>query len=271
MPFLHVFKRVAAKLLPRRLRTAAKSAAFRFSEALTEAGGMGRASTLRIRNFDGFEMAYRPGTVDEIVLMESFSHDIFFSAVPEYEPSETDIILDVGAHIGTFAVLAASKVPRGAVHAIEACQNTFDYLRINTALNRMNNLHAYHLALSNQRGDCTLFHDTENWGHSVVHQLSASSETVESITLKDFFEENGIDKCNFVKFNCEGAEFPILLGSSSDLLRRIGAMLVLYHNDLWTANPKDELIAHLQASGFTCVIRNQTENRGWIVALQRSL
>jgi len=269
MPFLHAFKRVAAKLLPRRLKKAAKSAAYRFSEALSEMGGMGRSSTLRIRNFDGFEMAYRPGTVDEAVLKDSFSHDIFFSGIPEYQPSETDVILDVGAHIGTFAMLAASKAPRGEVHAIEACQDTFDFLRMNAALNRKANLHTHHLALSNKHGFCTLYHDAENWGHSVVRQQSVSSETVESRTLQEFFEENGITRCNFVKFNCEGAEFPILLGSSSELLRRISVMLVLYHGDLWTENPKEDMISHLQASGFDCMIRNQTESRGWIVAMQR--
>jgi FkbM family methyltransferase len=270
MPFLHAFKRAVSKLLPRRLKKAAKSTAYRLSEALSEVGGIGHSSTLRIRNFDGFEMAYRPGTVDEDVLKASFHHDIFFSGVPEYKPSETDIILDVGAHIGAFAVLAASKAPRGTVHAIEACQDTFDFLSMNVALNRKTNLRAHHLALSGKRGVCTLYHDAENWGHSVVHQQSASSETVESCTLQEFFEENGIVRCNFVKFNCEGAEFPILLGSPAELLRRIDRMLVLYHGDLWKANTEEVLIAHLQASGFTCVTRNQTENRGWIVAVQRS-
>ena len=270
MPLRPAIQHVAAKLLPRRLKKAAKSAAFRLSDALSEMEGIGRSSTLRIRNFDGFEMAYRPGTVDEAVLKESFSHDIFFSSVPEYQPTETDVILDVGAHIGTFAVLAASKVPRGQVHAIEACHDTFDFLRMNAALNRTENLHVHHLALSGNHGVCTLYHAAENWGHSVVRQQLASSETVESRTLQEFFEENGIARCNFVKFNCEGAEFPILLGSSPELLRRIDKMLVLYHNDLWTKNPKEELIAHLQASGFACVIRNQTENRGWIVAMQQS-
>jgi len=270
MAFLCAAQHVAAKLLPQKLKMAAKSAAFRFSEVLSETGGMGRSSKLRIRDFDGFEMAYRPGTVDEAVLKDSFRHDIFFSGVPEYQPSETDVILDVGAHIGTFAVLAASKVPRGEVHAIEACQDTFDFLRMNTALNRMTNLYAHHLALTGKRGVCTLYHDAENWGHSVVHQHSASSETVESRTLQKFFEENRIDRCNFIKFNCEGAEFPILLGSSPELLRRIDGMMVLYHGDLWTENTKEELIAHLQASGFTCVTRNQTGSRGWIVAIQRN-
>jgi FkbM family methyltransferase len=215
-------------------------------------------------------MAYRDKTADENVLAHSFDHDIFFTAVPDYLPTETDVILDVGAHIGTFAILAASKVSRGAVYAIEACQETFNYLRINTALNKMANLSTFHLALSDRRGACTLYYDSENWGHSVVSVLSTRSEVVECCTLQQFFDNNHIDKCDFIKFNCEGAEFPILLSSSSDTLLRIQRMLVLYHCDLWTKNTPEELLNHLQVSGFECSVTNRDEKRGWIIATNSS-
>ena len=226
--------------------------------------------TLRIGSFGGFDVAYRQGTADESVLKESFDHDLFFAGVPEYLPNERDVILDVGAHIGTFALLAASKVPRGAVHGIEACEETFNLLRINAALNRMTNLSTHHLALSDRPGTCTLYHGPGNWGHSVVRRRSDRSETVECHTLQQFFEDTGITRCDFIKFNCEGSEFPILLSSPADLLRRVRMMLVLYHCDLWTSNSEDDLLSHLRASGFDCSIRNRTHRRGWIVAVNRA-
>jgi FkbM family methyltransferase len=226
------------------------------------------SSILKIASFGGFAVAYRQGTADESVLEESFDQDIFFSGVPEYQPRDTDVVIDVGAHIGAFALLAASKVPHGTVYAIEACEDTFNFLRINTALNGIRNLSTYHLALSDRRGTCTLYYGgTGNWSYSVVHQWSDRGEEVKCCTLQQFFEETGIRRCNFIKFNCEGAEFPILLASPADLLRRVQMMLVLYHCDLWTTNPLDDLISHLEASGFECKIRYQTESRGWIVAV----
>jgi FkbM family methyltransferase len=228
--------------------------------------GIDRSSMLKIDSFNGFEMAYRQSTADESVLKDSFDHDIFFPGAPEYQPGEADVIIDIGAHIGTFAVLAASKVPRGAVHALEACEDTFNFLRINAALNRRGNLHPHHLALFDRRGTCTLHHDSGNWGHSVVRQLSDRSETVECCTLQQFFAEAGIQRCSFIKFNCEGAEFPILLASPPDVLRRARVMLVLYHCDLWSANSKEDLFSYLEASGFRCTLRNCTQNRGWIIA-----
>jgi hypothetical protein len=47
-------------------------------------------------------------------------------------------------------------------------------------------------------------------------------------------------------------------------------MLVLYHCDLWEKNSEEDLVSHLQASGFECTIRNRSEKRGWIVATNRT-
>src|SRR5438046_1462116 len=68
-----------------------------------------------IGRFGEVDIAYRAGTSDEEVLKASFEHDIFFTAVPEYRLAPDDTIIDVGAHIGTFSLLAASKVPNGRV------------------------------------------------------------------------------------------------------------------------------------------------------------
>jgi len=225
-------------------------------------------SVLQIRSFGRFEIAYRKKTADESVLAHSFDNDIFFSGMPQYHPADTDVILDVGAHIGTFALLAASKVPLGTVYAIEACKDTYNYLRLNAALNKLTNISPFHLALSDRQGTCTLYYDSGNWGHSVVSQLSNDGEVVRCCTLQHFLDENIIQKCDFIKFNCEGAEFPILLSSPPDLFKRVEKMLVLYHCDLWTRNSVEELVNHLQASGFECKITNRTEKRGWIIAIR---
>ena len=132
---------------------------------------------------------------DENVIAHSFDHDIFFSGVPEYAPREDDVIVDVGAHIGTFTLLAAAKAPRGQVHAIEASRDSFNLLRINAALNRAANVHPHHLALADRSGAIELFHATGNWEHSLVKQMSQSSETVSSLTLTDFLTGQRIERC----------------------------------------------------------------------------
>jgi FkbM family methyltransferase len=225
-----------------------------------------KASNVAIGTFGGFEVAYRRATADEEVIKHSFDQDIFFKSVPEYRPTGSDVIVDVGAHIGTFALLAASKAPRGRVFAIEASLDTFNFLRINVALNRAENIAVHHLALTDKNGPVTLYHDTGNWGHSVVADLSKVTETVEGVSLASFMERARIDRVQFMKLNCEGAEFPLLLAAPTALLERFDMVLVLYHADLWTKHTAQDLVTHLQASGLTCKVSQQTEKRGWILA-----
>lgn len=230
-----------------------------------------KPSKLNIKTFGRFNVAYRSNTADEEVLNDSFDNDIFFDRIPEYNPKNGDVIIDIGAHIGTFSILASSKIGEGKVYSIEASQDSFNLLRINVALNQIMNISIHHLAMSDKQGTCTLYHDKGNWGHSTVKKLSRSHEIVKAETMSAFFEDNNITECNFLKLNCEGSEFPIILGTPSYILKTIGVILVLYHCDLWSSNTESDLISHLLSSGFHCVIREKSEKRGWIIGTNTNM
>jgi FkbM family methyltransferase len=228
-----------------------------------------RPTNLTIATFDGFDIAYRKGTADERQIGQSFSRDLFFTRVPEYRPADDHVVIDVGAHIGTFAILVASKVTSGHVYAIEASADSANLLRINVALNRCTNVSVHRVAIAAQDGPCTLYHARGNWGHSIVKQRSNVSEVVPGTTLTAFLETHGLERVHFMKLNCEGAEFPILLGTPGRVLQRFDMIVVLYHCDLYPGATPSELLDHLGASGFACVVRHQTERRGWIIATNR--
>lgn len=221
---------------------------------------------LDISSFGGIEIAYRRATTDGDVISHSFDHDVFFAGVPEYRPAEDHVIIDVGAHIGTFSLLAASKVPKGQVYAIEASRETFNLLRINVALNQASNIDLSHLALADKPGTSTLYHDTGHWGHTIVMPLSGYGETVATDSLANFLTSKNISRCHFIKLNCEGAEFPILLAAPVDVLQRFDTMLILYHCDLYTQRSEQDIVAHLRGSGFETTIRERTQEGGWIIA-----
>ena len=223
-------------------------------------------SSLQIGTFAGFEVAYRKGTADENVISESFGRDTLFPRVPEYQPDSGHVIIDVGAHIGTFALLAASRIPRGRVYAIEPCHNTYNFLRVNIALNKARNISSHNVALSDQTGQCDLFYSSANWGHSIVKARVADGETVNCYSLADFLSENRIDKCHFIKMNAEGAEFPVVLNTAKTILQSFGVFLVLYHCDLWPNNTESDLLSHFQDCGFSTRVHRHSATRGWIVA-----
>jgi precorrin-6B methylase 2 len=89
----------------------------------------------------GLNVNYREGSSDEKVLGHSFEKDIFYAAVPDISIRENSVIIDVGAHIGTFSLLSSKKVPSGKVIAIEACKETYDLLESNV---NGNNLKKYY-------------------------------------------------------------------------------------------------------------------------------
>lgn len=220
--------------------------------------------------FDGFDIAYRIGSVDIAVLWHSFSKDIFLREIPEYSLRPDAVVLDVGAHIGTFSLLAATKAPRGRIFALEAARDTFNLLSINVALNHLRNIFVDHLALNDRTGMAKLSHDPDgNYGNSITKQFSTSSENVPCTTLSQYLDDREIRQVDLIKFNCEGAEFPILLASAADVLQRIGKMIILYHCDLVQGASASALIEHLAASGFETRIANQTSERGWIIATRR--
>jgi FkbM family methyltransferase len=153
-------------------------------------------------------------------------------------------------------------------------------LKINIELNNVKNIRPTHLALAGERGETLLHHDDGNWGHSIMRSFSMLSaagnhfslgaEKVASDTLAGFMIERGITRLNFIKFNCEGAEFPIILHTSLDVLARIDKMLILYHLDLAHDYSLDALIDYLNIAGFDTELRYQSQARGWVIANRNS-
>ncbi|MFH1507838.1 MAG: FkbM family methyltransferase [Candidatus Omnitrophota bacterium] len=223
---------------------------------------------MKIKKFGGFRIAYREGTADELVLGYSFDDDIFFSGVPEYSPRPKDTIIDIGAHIGTFSILAASRAMQGRVYAVEAGRENFEYLKKNIALNNLSNIFISNLALTDSKGTVRLYYpqDGGTWGYTIAKEVSGEYEEVEADTLASFMKDNNILCCNFMKLNCEGAEYKIILSTPRQILQRIKILLVLYHSDIVGEHSEDALIKHLKDSGFSITIRERTKERGWIIA-----
>jgi FkbM family methyltransferase len=221
--------------------------------------------------FKNFSVSYREDTADEAVLSHSFDRDIFFSSIPYYTPPVNAVVIDVGAHIGTFSLLMSHLAPKGICFALEPSNETFEVLQSNSVDNKLRDkLIPCKYALYDTNSTIRLYHDEQsgNWGHSVVKQLSNSFEDVETITLDRFFELYNISYCDLIKFNCEGAEFNILADVSDKVLNRIDTWIILFHEDLAADGNRDKMVRRLKKNGFIVnVIRVSEDNkRGWITA-----
>lgn len=220
------------------------------------------------KEYMGLTIFYREGSSDDAVLNHSFTKDIFYPAISDFNVQSNMTIIDVGAHIGTFSLLSSIKFNDAVVYAFEPNQDSFQILKKNIEQNSMARIESINKAVTDKSGKIILYLDNQNWGHSTAHKVGDREELVDSINLSDFFTTQKIKKCDLIKFNCEGAEFKILYSLRASDLKKIAMLLVLYHEDLSDgfANGIRGLYKFLSEHGFYGRIVNKSGKRGWLIA-----
>ncbi|HZR99417.1 MAG TPA: FkbM family methyltransferase [Chloroflexota bacterium] len=169
------------------------------------------------------------------------------------------VVVDLGAGFGDFAIYAASRYPRSTVYAYEPSPESFVMLQENVRLNRAGRVHAFPYAVVGRAaGPLTLYTGTRaKVQHTLVGagKLAAGRAVeVETVALADVFREHGIDRCDLLKIDCEGAEYDIILQSDAATIGRISHIAMEYHDGV-TAYSHRDLAAFLRRQGFQISLR----------------
>ncbi len=127
---------------------------------------------------------------------------------------EGDIVVDLGANIGYYTLLAARLVGRsGKVYAFEPEPVNYSLLLKNIEINGYDNVIPTQKAISDTTGTVRLFLDNEDTGAHTIYQPGDKREfiEVESVRLDNFFKGK---ECpiNVIKMDIEGAEIAALSG-----------------------------------------------------------
>jgi len=92
---------------------------------------------------------------------------------------------------------------------------------------------------------------------------------VDSISIVEIFENNLIEKCNFLKLDCEGAEYAIIELLSKNYLKRIEKTVIEYH----MADTKPNLLQNLQNTlknnSFEIKTKKLFSDIGFLFALKK--
>lgn len=125
-------------------------------------------------------------------------------------------VLDIGAHVGYFSLLAARGTgSTGKVYAFEPEPQNYQLLLRNIGSNGYTNVVATQKAVCDKIGSTTLFLTSlDNGRHSTYqHDLpKTGSVTVETTTLDDFLAVKGWPRIDLAKVDVEGAEMDVLGG-----------------------------------------------------------
>jgi FkbM family methyltransferase len=169
-------------------------------------------------------------------------------------------VFDVGAHVGTYTLMAARLAgTTGHVYAFEAEPENFSILKKNVELNGYRNVTCVPKAISNRSGLLTLYVSNQgNDRHTLIGSSTAESQgtpcEVEAISLDEFSASIGWPRVDVIKMDIEGAEPMAIEGMPALLSRSEHLRLVMeFAPDLLRAsgvNPK-AFLSLLTSNGFS--------------------
>ncbi len=155
-------------------------------------------------------------------------------------------VVDIGAGLGDFALFAARRAPHGRVFAYEPAPDSVALLEQNLMLNGIRNVDVHRSAVSDKT--CTVILDVSG-GLPAQYRTVAGARTaggqiaVQTLTLADVLAGLPGGICDFLKMDCEGAEYGILLNLDDDALARIRRICLEYHE--WEAPFSHKDLVHL--------------------------
>ena len=160
----------------------------------------------------------------------------------EFEDGWT--VLDIGAGLGDFAVAMARKNPHGSIYAYEPFPPSYALLQQNLRLNGVTNVVTSQLAIAAEAGSAQMHIASEAVAHSTVsagEDPALGMTPVQTVTLDQVFGSLQIERCDYLKMDCEGAEYSVFFHTSAATLQRIRHLCLEYHDNLTEFSHQDLL------------------------------
>lgn len=214
---------------------------------------------------------FYPGDVPFDALMIPYIYnEIYFEGIYiDVLNGQTEMtVIDVGANIGI--VTDHMRHHAKKVYAIEPSPEHFAALKKNKEFNNWDNVEIFNIAISDKVGEANL---KQNPGNLTMNSIMVGEKdpktgryhmedgkysigvaagytggtAVPTVDFATFFEQNKIEKVDFIKFDVEGAEDVILRSESfRKIADKISAIEVEFHYPTWPS-----LAEYMQSLGFS--------------------
>ncbi len=185
------------------------------------------------------------------ILQEVFEERVYSDYFPFYEKA---IVIDIGGHYGYFSVFANRNLhPESKIYSFEPSKGNFHAFLENIKSNNIGNVFVNNVAIGEVEGQVNLNLSNAS-NHSIVLDYKASKR--QSVLVKQFHqivEEYNIDKIDFLKIDCEGAEYAILDSLEFELFQRIKIVSLEFHDLKSKKYNANYLIGLFRKMGFEIV------------------
>ena len=221
---------------------------------LDKLGWYGKDAFLSMRLKNGLQYKVHSGNTEVALFSEVFFSDLYREFFAMIRPEMN--ILDIGANVGIVSVAAAQKLEGGVVHAFEINPEVVPLLRENVALNNMNKKIIVHpIGVAGKTETMQMYFKPYHWGGAHIAHEGARNEgkevDVPCIKFHDIFALTRLARIDLMKMDIEGGEKEVLEGMTSDDFKKIGAMLLEYHEPYVSA---EKIKAQLEENGFTVAL-----------------
>ncbi len=205
--------------------------------------------TLQSDQYRGFVVNVRESRAqqDEDIVAEVLVHDCYKLRILNLLGLRPKTVLDVGGHIGTFALAVKYYWPEVRVIAFEPCRESFELYQKNVVDNHLADVEVYNAAIAydpsrsllldgeGSTGGCVLKNAEQAQALENAPRVSGQEhyhviqQNVELMNLDQFLLDAGIQAVDLAKFDCEGSEIEIFERISPDMAAKFGGLLGEYH------------------------------------------
>jgi len=142
-------------------------------------------------------------------------------------------IMDIGAHYGYFSIFASNNTDKDSeIIAIEPSKNNFKNLIKNISDCKIDNIKCFNIAIGDKNGISKLYAG-KNPNHSIIKNYKLANnkyEEVEEKTLETIINELNLNKIDFLKIDCEGAEYQIFDSTPDSIFDKITTISMEFHD-----------------------------------------
>ena len=128
-----------------------------------------------------------------------------------FEVEEGDVVVDLGASLGPFTYSILTKKPKQC-YVVEPLSYQIGVLHKNVG---RDNVKIIQGAITDKK--------------KIDISWDYITESVPTFTFREFLDENGIDKIDFLKCDCEGGEYDVFQPSNIEFLKTIPKIVTEFH------------------------------------------